>query len=224
LWYVQVRPGRAIDWPAVTGGGAAHEPRGFGARSRIVDSAYELFSREGVRAIGIDRVVEEAGVAKMTLYRHFPSKDDLVLAFLQERERRWTRAWLEQTIEEFAPSGPERPLALFDALDEWFHRPDYEGCPFVRTLHEVARGPVREETVRQLGLVRKLLETHAAEAGVERAEDFSFKMQALMIGAMVLALRGDLEAARRGREVAGVLLEEALAGAGALGDPTAPAG
>lgn len=208
----------------MSAGGAAGEPRGLGARSRIVDSAYELFSHEGVRAIGIDRVVEAAGVAKMTLYRHFPSKDDLVLAFLQERERRWTRDWLEQTIEEFAPSRPERPLALFDALDEWFHRPDYEGCSFVRTLHEVPSGPVREETIRQLGLVRKLLETHAGEAGVEHPEEFSFKMQALMIGAMVLALRGDLEAARRGREVAGVLLEEGLARAGAYGGPTAPAG
>jgi AcrR family transcriptional regulator len=206
----------------VSAGGAAQERQGIGARSRIVDTAYELFSREGVRAIGIDRVVEEARVAKMTLYRHFPSKDDLVLAFLQERERRWTRAWLEQTIEEVAPSQPERPLALFDALDEWFHRPDYEGCPFVRTLHEVPHGPVREETIRQLGVVRKILRTHAGQAGVENPDEFSFKMQALMIGAIVLALRGDLEAARHGREVACLLLEQAQARAGAYDAPTAP--
>ena len=150
----------------------------------------------------------------MTLYRHFPSKDDLVLAFLREREQRWTHDWLEQRIEEAAPRGPDRTLALFDVLDEWFHRPDYEGCPFVRTLHEFPRGAVHDETVHQLGVVRKILETHAGQAGVEDAKELSLKMQTLMIGAMVSALRGDLRAARRGREVAAALLEHAQAQAG----------
>lgn len=196
-------------------GSAAQEPAGLDARTRIVDSAYELFSRHGVRGIGIDRVVEDARVAKMTLYRYFPSKDDLVLAFLRERERRWTHDWLQQTIEGVAPKPADCTLALFDALDEWFHRPDYEGCAFVRTLHEFSRGPLHDETVHQMGVVRKILETHAGQAGVEDAEAFSFKIQALMNGAMVGALSGDLQAARRGREIASLLLEQALGQAGA---------
>ena len=65
------------------------------ARQRILDSAYELFSRRGVRAVGVDEVIKTASVAKATLYRHFKSKDELVLAFLQQREELWTRGWVE---------------------------------------------------------------------------------------------------------------------------------
>ena len=65
------------------------------ARERILDTAYELFSRHGTRAVGVDRIIAECGIAKMTLYRNFPSKDDLILAFLERREELWTRAWLQ---------------------------------------------------------------------------------------------------------------------------------
>jgi AcrR family transcriptional regulator len=66
---------------------------GGAARERIVDTAYELFSRRGVRAVGVDEVIKRAGVAKATLNRHFPSKDDLVVAFLERREQLWTLDW-----------------------------------------------------------------------------------------------------------------------------------
>ncbi|MGH3021140.1 MAG: helix-turn-helix domain-containing protein, partial [Gaiellaceae bacterium] len=68
---------------------------GSEARERILDSAYELFSRRGIRDVGIDEIVEHSGVAKATLHRHFRSKDELVLAFLVRREELWTREWLE---------------------------------------------------------------------------------------------------------------------------------
>src|SRR5215212_3698030 len=61
------------------------------ARSRILEAAYELFSRRGIRAVGIDAIIRESGVARMTLYRHFKSKDELVLAYLELREARWTK-------------------------------------------------------------------------------------------------------------------------------------
>src|ERR671922_104190 len=69
-------------------GDGSHEPE---ARERILDSSYELFSQRGVQAVGVDEVIENAGVAKATLYRHFPSKTDLVIAFLERREERWSR-------------------------------------------------------------------------------------------------------------------------------------
>ena len=72
-------------------GGPARRP----ARERLLETAYGMFSTRGVRAVGVDEIIERAGVAKATLYRHFPSKDDLVLAFLEERERRWTVDWVE---------------------------------------------------------------------------------------------------------------------------------
>jgi AcrR family transcriptional regulator len=67
----------------------------LGARARILDAAYELFARNGIQAVGIDSVISRSGVARQTLYRHFASKQDLVLAFLERREQEWTRRWLE---------------------------------------------------------------------------------------------------------------------------------
>ena len=74
-------------------------------RERILETAYELFSRHGTKAVGVDRIIAESGAAKMTLYRNFASKDELILAFLQRREERWTRAWLQSEAE----AGPTRP-------------------------------------------------------------------------------------------------------------------
>ncbi len=178
------------------------------AGSRIADAAYDLFSRYGVRAVGVDRIIAEAHVTKRTFYRHHPSKDELVLAFLQERWRRWTHGWLEAAVERLAPDPRDRLLAVFDALDEWFRRPDYEGCSFIRTLHEFDDGPVHEATVRQMDLVRALLAEYAVQAGVARPEEFSHQIQSLTLGSMVSALRGDLDAAQRARMVAALMLRD----------------
>jgi AcrR family transcriptional regulator len=179
------------------------------ARTRILDTAYELFSRNGVRAVGIDRIVAEAGVAKMTLYRHYASKDELVLAFLDLREERWTRGWLEAGIDAGERGPEDRMLAVFDLLDEWFHRDDFESCAFVRTVLEFfeGRGTVYEDAVRHLEVVRSVVEEHAERAGARRPADVAYKVQTLMLGAIVSATRGDLNAARRAREVAELLLE-----------------
>ena len=108
----------------------------MGARDRIVDTAYDLFSRHGIRAVGVDRIVAESGVAKMSLYRHFGSKDDLVLAFLQERERRWTNEWLRAEVERRGATPAQRMLAIFDVFGEWFSIEDFEGCSFINVLLE----------------------------------------------------------------------------------------
>ena len=104
------------------------------ARDRILETAYRLFSRHGIQAVGIDTIVAESHVAKMTLYRYFPSKEDLVLAFLDLRQQRWTHEWLEAGIERRAATPQERLLSVFDLLDEWFRRSDFEGCPFISAL------------------------------------------------------------------------------------------
>src|SRR4026209_2475406 len=106
------------------------------ARERILATAYELFSRRGIRAVGIDEVIERAGVAKATLYRHFPSKDDLVLAFLERREQLWTREWVEVEARRRGSTPEAQLLAIFDAFDEWFHANDFEGCSFINVLLE----------------------------------------------------------------------------------------
>src|SRR5262245_34834703 len=87
-------------------------------REGIMGAAYELFSRNGIRAVGIDAVIERAGVARMTLYRHFNSKEELVLAFLERREELWTKGWLQAEVEARAEDPRERLLAIFDVFDE----------------------------------------------------------------------------------------------------------
>jgi AcrR family transcriptional regulator len=179
------------------------------ARARILDTAYALFSAFGVRAIGIDRIVAEAEVAKMTLYRYFPTKEELVLAFLAERRRRWTQDWLASAIDCAASDGKARAIALFDAFDEWFHRPDYEGCPFIRTLNEFDSGPLYEASARELEIVRELLVELAAQSGAADPQETAHQIQILMSGAIISALRGDRDAARRARPVAEQLLDPA---------------
>src|SRR5918999_6511852 len=97
-------------------------------RERILETAYALFSREGTRAVGVDRIIAESGAAKMTLYRNFASKDELILAFLEARDERWTRAWLQGEVEARGGTAAERLLAIFDVFGEWFARDDFEGC------------------------------------------------------------------------------------------------
>jgi AcrR family transcriptional regulator len=180
------------------------------ARDRIVEAAYTLFCEHGIRAVGVDRIVAESGVAKMTLYRHFRSKDDLVLAFLDEREERWTRGWLQAESERRAANPSERIMALFDLLDEWFQEPGYVGCPIVNTLLEGHRHDpkVHGAAVQRLEVIRTLLQRYAEEAGAEDAEEASYRIQVLMMGAIVSAARGDREAARRARTMVQRVLDE----------------
>jgi AcrR family transcriptional regulator len=184
------------------------------ARTRILDTAYELFSRHGARSVGVDRIIAEAGVAKMTLYRHFESKDDLVLAFLDLREERWTRDWLQDGIERRARKPEGRTLAVFDLLDEWFHRDDFESCAFARTLLDFFddRGPIYEQTAHHLEVIRAIVEDNARQAGIQRPAEVAYQLQILMLGAIMSATRGDLDAARRARKVAELLVGRSAGG------------
>src|SRR5215217_1589645 len=96
------------------------------ARERILETAYELFSQRAIRDVGIDEVIERADVAKATLYRHFPSKDELVLAFLERREEIWTKGLIEAEARRRGQTPEEQLLSIFDIFDEWFHRDDFE--------------------------------------------------------------------------------------------------
>jgi AcrR family transcriptional regulator len=185
-----------------------------GARDRIVETAYDLFSRHGVRAVGVDRIVAESGVAKMSLYRHFPSKDDLVLYFLQERERRWTNEWLRAEAERRGATAGERMLAIFDVFGEWFVLEDFEGCSFINVLLEFddREHRIRRASVEYLRNIRSFLRELATEAGAADPEALAHQWHILMKGSIVAAGEGDQLAARRAREIGKLLLQrEAIA-------------
>jgi AcrR family transcriptional regulator len=179
------------------------------ARERILGAAYELFSRHGIRAVGIDAIIERSGVARMTLYRHFPSKDALVLAFLERREQRWTNDWLQAEVEQRAEDPRERLLAIFDVFDVWFQRDDFEGCSFINVLLETG-DPLHAHhraSTEYLARIRAYVKRLAAEAGVADPEGFARQWHILMKGSIVAAGEGDRQAARRAQEVASLLLE-----------------
>jgi AcrR family transcriptional regulator len=173
----------------------------------VVRAAYDLFSRQGTRAVGVDAVVSAAGVAKMTLYRNFASKDDLILAFLQRRERIWTRDWVQAESWRRGDTPVQRLLVIFDIFGEWFARPDFEGCAFITTLLEVTdpESPVRKASIQHLANIRDYVRDLAASAGVADPDPFARQWHILMKGSIVSAAEGDIEAGDRAREL-GVLL------------------
>lgn len=184
-----------------------HSPPG--ARERILDTAYELFSRRGIRAVGIDEIRERADVAKATLYRHFHSKDELVLAFLAQREQLWTREWVEKEARRRGGTPEEQLLAIFDAFDEWFHEDDFEGCSFINVLLEWADRdhPIGAASALHLANIRSFLTTLATEAGLREPETFAHSWHILMKGSIVAAAEGDPDAARRAKTMGGALIE-----------------
>ena len=178
------------------------------ARERILETAYALFSHRGVRDVGIGEVIDKASVAKATLYRHFPSKDDLVLAFLELREKRWTRETLEAGCRRREADAERRVLAVFDVLDEWFRSDDYESCSFVGVLLELGtEHPAGRAARRHLDKVRDVIRELAAEAGLRDTDAFAAACQLLVNGAIVSAAAGNAHAARPAKELARSLIE-----------------
>jgi AcrR family transcriptional regulator len=179
------------------------------ASERILETAYDLFSSRGIRDVGIDEIIGRAGVAKATLYRHFASKDDLVVAFLERRERRWTVEFVEEQARRRGATPEEQLLAIFDAFDEWFRREDFEACSFINTLLEMrARHPAGKASIHHLENIRSLVQRLAEEAGLPDADSFSRSFQILMEGTIVSAAAGDFDGAHRARVMARSLIDQ----------------
>jgi AcrR family transcriptional regulator len=177
-------------------------------RERVLATAYELFSRHGTRAVGVDRIIAESGVAKMTLYRNFPSKDDLILAFLERREQLWTKAWLQAEVEQRAETPAGRLLAIFDLFGGWFEREGFEGCSFINVMLEIVEPehPVRAAAVLHLAEIRAFLSGLAEAAGAADPDAFARQWHILMKGSIVAAAEGDATAAARAQELGRLLL------------------
>ena len=181
------------------------------ARERILDSAYELFSQNGIRAVGIEAVLAHSGVARQTLYRHFESKQNLVIAFLERREEVWTRRWLQDEVEARESDPAERLLAIFDVFDEWFREPGFEGCTFINVMleHPDSSDPINRAGVDYLAGIREFLEELARQAGVPEPDDFARQWHILMKGSIVAAGEGDREAALRAKRIGALLQRDA---------------
>lgn len=179
-------------------------------RSLLIHAAFELFYQKGVNAVGINEVLKVSGVAKKTLYHHFASKEELVLAVLQYRDDIFT-AWLTSRLEA-AATGTDKVVALFQALDDWFHNrvpqlKPFHGCFFINVGGEYANAdhPLHQQCARHKDRIAALIRTQL-EAWVEDPAQVGFLTEALCLlkeGAITQAhLHGDLAAAKKASKVA----------------------
>ena len=182
------------------------------ARERLLTAAYELFATQGVQAVGVDAIIERSGVARQTMYRHFGSKQDLVLAFMERRERLWTEQWLQAETARRAQDPREQLLSIFDVFDGWFRTPGFEGCSFINVMleHPAESHPLHQAAAGHLANIRGFLTGLARRAGIQDPEGFARQWHILMKGSIVAAGEGDQDAAQRGRQIGEALLAQAI--------------
>lgn len=158
------------------------------ARERILRAGMDLFYERGINAVGVDTVIERAGVAKASLYHHFGSKDELVAAVLRARHDEWA-AWFIGAVERRASGAQERILAAFEALEEWFGQEDFRGCAFINASAELAEEwhPARPVCVTHHEEVRAFFEAACREAGWEGWRELAGQLLLLFAGAIVAA-------------------------------------
>jgi len=184
-------------------------------RDQLVETALELFSQHGYHATGIDKILEVAGVAKMTMYKHFRSKEELILAALRLRDERWRNRFM-RGVEKRAKDPHDRLLAMFDQLGEWFADPGFCGCMFINASAEYAdhADPIHAASAEHKRLVLKYVSDLAESAGAPEPSGLASQLCLLMEGAVVMTQvcpddqRGC--AAASGKCAAKVLIDHAM--------------
>ena len=181
------------------------------ARDRILETAFRLFYARGLRAVGVDTIIAESGVAKATFYKHFPAKDDLVVAYLEKVDGVWT-GQLHAAAEAAGPDPADQLVGLFDALATACRRDGYRGCAFINAAAESAPGTgPHERTVVHKHQVLAWLRELAREAGAEQPERLARSLALLLDGALSSgALDADPEAAEVARATAALLVRKSL--------------
>lgn len=180
-------------------------------KAHLVQTALELFYRDGFHATGIDKILKESGVAKMTLYNHFRSKEELILAVLEERDRRF-REWFRTELDKAAVTPKEKILAAFDVLDLWF-RGEFRGCMFINAAAEYSD---KNDDIHHLsGDHKQQMLSHLTElvqaANAPDPETLAYQLNLLMEGAIVMAhVCQDTGAAQKAKVAARTLMESFL--------------
>jgi AcrR family transcriptional regulator len=198
-------------------------PRRRPARERLLDTADRLFYEEGVHAVGIDRVLEESGVAKGSLYYNFGSKDDLVRTYLQNRHAKWAARIDEELATAATPA--DKILAIFDALADLFAQPDFRGCAFINAAAEAPAGSAEEHATKDFRTwLHGLFAALVTEAGYSDAGKLTAQLVILYDGANISAqMDHNPAAAAAARDAAAGLLNTATGQVqGPTGTATAP--
>ena len=156
-------------------------------RDQLVAGALALFVREGFHGVGIDRILAEAGVAKMTLYKHFRSKDDLIVAALMRRDSDY-RNWLMREVDRLADGPDETLVAYVDAVRNWCRNPDFNGCTFINAAAEFRNPdhPVHRAAAEHKQAVFVFVENLAKGARLIKPKRIAMQVRLLVDGATVM--------------------------------------
>ncbi|WP_186402447.1 TetR/AcrR family transcriptional regulator [Sphingopyxis sp. P1IMeth2] len=180
-------------------------------RDELVEKATDAFYRHGFQATGMDRLVAETGVSKTSIYKHFRTKEDLIVATLRLRDAH-IRGWLFRRIEELASDPRDQLVAIFDALDEWFHEPGFQGCMFAKASSEYqdVKHPINREASDHVVRLSDHFSAIAARAGLRDPDAIGRQLALLKEGAVALAtMVHDRQPAREAKAIAIQLLAAA---------------
>jgi AcrR family transcriptional regulator len=179
-------------------------------RDELVRNALQVFYRNGFHATGMDMLVKETGVSKTSMYKHFRTKEELILAVLRLRDENF-RNWLYRRIEELADTPRGQLLAMFDAMAEWFSERHYRGCMFIKASAEYQDHdhPIHVQSAEHKRLLLEHFTGLCREAGAREPDKLACQLLLLKEGAIVTAvMRHDCTAAGDAKEAAEILIAE----------------
>jgi AcrR family transcriptional regulator len=159
------------------------------ARARLLGTAIDLFYANGFHTIGLDAILDKTGVTKTTFYKHFESKEDLILAALRQRDAWEVEAWQRATLKMAGDDDPRKLLlAVFDVLDLWFNDPDFVGCMFINAAAEFPdpRDPVHQAAVEHKRNTRDSYRQLAARGGAKDPDAFADIFTTMFEGTLIL--------------------------------------
>lgn len=160
-------------------------------RDELVRKALSIFYRDGFHATGMDALVAETGISKTTMFKHFRTKDELILAVLRYRDETF-RNWLFRRLDDLDLPPREKLLAVFDILKDWFDQPDFRGCMFIKAAAEFQDpgDPAYVQSREHKRLLQQAFMSLAQEAGARDPDLLSRQLLLLKEGAIVAAQMG----------------------------------
>lgn len=181
-------------------------------REHLIETATALFCEHGYHATGIDKILDKAGVSKKTLYTHFRSKDELILAVLRQYDGLFRNDFMRK-VDRVGKTPREKLLAIFDVAEAWFSQRNYYGCMFINAIGEYSEkdSPIREVSKQFKQLIRDYIKTLCVEVGVEQPDILADQLALILKGAIVTAqVSQDPKAAQTAKDAAAVLVAQML--------------
>tara|TARA_R110002094_G_scaffold145911_2_gene135146 strand:+ start:3493 stop:4203 length:711 start_codon:yes stop_codon:yes gene_type:complete len=181
-------------------------------RDELVRNALDVFYRDGFHATGMDKLVAETGISKTSMYKHFRTKEEMILAVLRLRDEQF-RNWFCRRVEDVGKTPKAQLLAAFDVLEEWFRSPGFKGCMFIKAVAEYQdpEDPIHVHSAAHKQVLFEYVHNIAIAAGARNAKDLARQLMLLKEGAIVMAvMRGTADAAKDAKAAARVLIDAAL--------------